>query len=320
MSLTDFFALFASGRDGDEERAYELKAKHLPSRVYKYRAPNENALRGVRESTVWLSAASFLNDPYESSLVIDSEGVLRHELRKTLLDDPPAGLSPVAARAIADAPDPLQALFDADRASGNDLTDGEAAALEEQFRGDARRTSLEQSAHLTALLQQRLHVCSFSTVPESLVMWAHYADSHRGFCIEYSLEGLSENHPVRQNLFPVRYADARTDVTADFERFAESGESEVSCNAPLLAVLHKSTHWSYEAEWRIVFHVESTRPGGSLAMPTPSAIYLGARMPDEYREQIIGAATSKSIPIYEMRLAARVFALESVPLSMPRKA
>lgn len=27
--------------------------------------------------------------------------------------------------------------------------------------------------------------CSFSTNPKNLLMWSHYADEHKGLCIEY---------------------------------------------------------------------------------------------------------------------------------------
>jgi hypothetical protein len=308
-----FYSLLAAPSDGDEDRAFELKSANLPSKVYTYRAPDGYALEGLRDSTVWLSAAARFNDPYDSSLFMDSLGALRYQVRKILLEDPPRGLTPADIQIIAHATDPLQAATDLLRGPQSDLTYEEALQLQRLLLGNARTHSLEMSGRFSALVQQAVKVCSFSTTLDSLVMWAHYADSHRGFCVEYSLESLPNAHPARQNIFPVRYSDIRYDLTRDFELFLESAHAEES-NHPLLAALNKSTHWSYENEWRLVMFDDSEKAGGRISMPIPSAVYLGSRMPREYRAEIVEAAQLKNIPLFEMGLAPNTFALKPTPI------
>jgi hypothetical protein len=50
---------------------------------------------------------------------------------------------------------------------------------------------------LSAVRQWRAvtKVSSSSEVSDSILMWSHYADNHRGFCVEYGLRGLASEHP-----------------------------------------------------------------------------------------------------------------------------
>ena len=52
-------------------------------------------------------------------------------------------------------------------------------------------------------------------------MWSHYADCHKGFCIEYDFSALEkiQNEPGPQ--------DAR-EINIDFKLSAESGSPEIS--------------------------------------------------------------------------------------------
>lgn len=73
---------------------------------------------------------------------------------------------------------------------------------------------------------------------DNLLMWAHYADSHKGVCIEYDLQT-----DINAFCFPkkVEYSD-------DYMRFnyVKNHEHVTDC------IFHKSSAWSYEDEYRIV--------------------------------------------------------------------
>jgi Protein of unknown function (DUF2971) len=82
-----------------------------------------------------------------------------------------------------------------------------------------------------------------SEVPDSLLMWAHYASSHTGVAIEFDAANAyfdSRRTPEDEfgHLKRVLYRDTRP-----------SG-SLTSMADELFTV--KSTHWSYEREWRIL--------------------------------------------------------------------
>ncbi len=57
---------------------------------------------------------------------------------------------------------------------------------------------------------------SSSGLPDNELMWAHYANSHKGFCIEYDIEKLydSEKLPFNVNKFDsITYSDTPPTVT-----------------------------------------------------------------------------------------------------------
>lgn len=82
-----------------------------------------------------------------------------------------------------------------------------------------------------------------SEVKDSLLMWAHYADSHCGFVVEFngqhpSFDARRGGSDEFRHLRRVIYRDTRPSGNAD----------EVADE--LFTV--KSSHWSYEREWRIL--------------------------------------------------------------------
>ena len=70
--------------------------------------------------------------------------------------------------------------------------------------------------------RKREKVCSFSAVNDSLLMWSHYGDNHRGFCIEYDLGTLSAEHFFCKNLYPVFYAKEFYSLRLFIEKLASA--------------------------------------------------------------------------------------------------
>lgn len=112
-----------------------------------------------------------------------------------------------------------------------------------------------------AKFQQRFSnevgVFSLTEVPNSTVMWAHYADRCRGIAYEFDTDDAFfspvSSLPVAAGLVPIRYADLRPQVTLlDFD----FGEEALSSRLLAMAFFTKSSEWSYEKEWRLVRPLE----------------------------------------------------------------
>lgn len=83
-------------------------------------------------------------------------------------------------------------------------------------------------------------------------MWSHYADSHKGFCIEYDLTKVDFNKN-QFVLFPVKYSHKRPPIPWT----SMLNNNETSINKKVLydiimSVLTKDDIWSYENEWRFI--------------------------------------------------------------------
>ena len=130
--------------------------------------------------------------------------------------------------------------------------------------------------------------------PANLLMWAHYADSHRGFVIEFNpgsqfFDRRITHDDELRHLRRVTYSTTRPSIViADTENFS--------------AFLIKGTDWSYEAEWRIMDGIQfaskiiGSGPEAIHLFAFPGAairsIIFGCRMPETKRTEITKIVTS----------------------------
>lgn len=129
-----------------------------------------------------------------------------------------------------------------------------------------------------------LRICSFSATPYSIVMWSHYGQNHRGFCIEYDTEAIAVSDPYKA-LFPVIYSEKCIDGT-DFIRRAFLNPRKVNLDYVTLSALLKSPEWKYEQEWRLVVSTLPDDENSFFEVPTPKRVFLGSLMDPSEREEI----------------------------------
>jgi hypothetical protein len=132
------------------------------------------------------------------------------------------------------------------------------------------------------LLLGRAGVYCLSAKNDNLLMWAHYGDSHRGYCLEFSAEPRGS---FFSNAEPVQYQEQYPVVKLfAADKLVWGKES----------LLTKSTDWKYEEEWRVT----SAQPG-HLNFPSENliAVILGCRISDTNRQQILAwnAARNSSV-------------------------
>jgi hypothetical protein len=114
-------------------------------------------------------------------------------------------------------------------------------------------------------VRARLAVLSLSEVRDSTLMWAHYADSHSGICIEFS---ASSNTPFFANTCRVEYSNA----VPVLSHYAHSSNEILRASR-----LTKDRGWSYEREGRSV-EIERGRCAKQFPVEHLTAVILGARI------------------------------------------
>lgn len=90
-------------------------------------------------------------------------------------------------------------------------------------------------------------VFSLSATWKSGLMWSHYADEHRGICIEYDTR--DQDHPT---LSPVDYRGPRALKASDLYRWKVQTNAEAERRIFETYFYTKSNEWRYEREWRQV--------------------------------------------------------------------
>lgn len=135
-----------------------------------------------------------------------------------------------------------------------------------------RRTLLTDRARATALIvkiseeifpeiNQRYRVYCLGPDVGNLLMWAHYANDHKGICLEFSLRNEVMCCALRCRYlreFPLMKAYSQTD------------------DDNLLLLLAKAEAWAYEKEYRLVAQERSVAiPGGGTLMTDNGLLQLG---------------------------------------------
>ena len=125
--------------------------------------------------------------------------------------------------------------------------------------------------------------------PESILMWSHYADGHKGICMVFDTSSYVDNEIGKHILRPVDY---------DLKILEPNFNSEVSEDEMQRAVeeamLRKAKFWDYEKEWRLLVAGE---PGNFSYYPIMKlkGIYLGSKISKEDKELIEKIAADKGI-------------------------
>lgn len=187
-----------------------------------------------------------------------------------------------------------------------------AKRLKDLPRADRRRKEAEirrrmkHPEELEQLYFQQMYsygLYCLSETCDNILMWAHYADNHQGFCLEFSNGDLrSSPFPVS---WPITYQEDRPivdmTVTTDDEKIDEILH---------LGLLTKSRDWVYEREWRVL---GGTGPR-EFSKGLLSAVIFGARMKPGDREQLLSWARQHPTPLEmrEARLSRDHFRLDIV--------
>ena len=170
-------------------------------------------------------------------------------------------------------------------------------------RADVERLLVDMEQKITSKMCETFLVGCLCTNFKNRLMWSHYADSHKGFCIEYDFSQMQELLP-----FPVFYSDERPLVPwkAALNNCPEN-ISEATA-ALMLGLLTKDDAWSYENEWRIL---SAATEDADIKMPPITCIYLGAEISESNRAKILKIARNLQIPLKQMKVDRGAYALHA---------
>ena len=164
---------------------------------------------------------------------------------------------------------------------------------QQEDHAKSREIIADLENNLIGAINKLFRVGCLCTNYKNSLMWSHYADSHRGFCVEYDFaEADMSTLP-----FPVVYSNIRPQVPWG-EALTKSPENTAKATSNLMiGLLTKDKCWEYENEWRFLMVASAST---SLKMPKISCIYLGALIEDKNRNKILQFARKHRIPVRQM--------------------
>lgn len=288
----------------------EALLEMMPKSLFRFRSCDDMHIDAFEKDAIYAVTADSFNDPYDTLLKYDMEGIRQYVERVMSIE----GL------------EQLKAFL----AQGNNLADEAKRTLPEGV-WDSLKAALQTTEDLTtlkdrieasklqalsqiSLLLPVLSVFSkrFSTIAcfsedvKSILMWSHYADSHKGFALEYDFRPTLAKPLERGMLYPVVYSDERYDaslyITWQFMHVMGFHSKNPDIMASSKVALHKSRVWEYEREWRIIDpgpH-DPIHPNPTVIHYMPVAIYYGENIDKDKQERLHQIAVAKGIKEFRM--------------------
>ena len=279
----------------DYELAFQLKEQHFPKSFYKYRKLNCKTIENISDNYLFLAEIASLNDPFECSLQLDNN----ESLRRTFSN--------------------INYREDFKRYFGKELTSDDIKRINKSqhpldtYSKICNEKNIPYNLTWDNLLEKvqkgweqilddsnkDIKICSFSELNDSLLLWSHYADEHKGICIEYDLENEDE---IRPFLYPIMYSDKIYKISCDdFRALRALGSS-----------LIKSKDWEYEAEWRLTILRQREVFSNKITVTNPKAVFLGTRFhlnTADIKGKLLDILEKKKVPVYQMKKHSEEFKL-----------
>lgn len=147
--------------------------------------------------------------------------------------------------------------------------------------------------------KQKLGIYSLSKTFSDELLWAHYANNHTGFCIEYDYETLLEQVTFC-NFYPLNVEYSEEPPQIEIDDVYSNDDKQIFKKIAGT----KSTCWAYEEELRIITDKSGEQDYNFSAV---TAIYFGFRMPEKDRDKIMFALKGRNITYYQITLKEKSY-------------
>ena len=304
----------------------------MPLSLYKYFPNTINPEDGrnysqeaLENNTVFLQQPSLFDDPYDCTVLVDEQEFARHRITHYaqlcgLTVSPEWDYSKIAYEFSCFLYEGIKAgkqmleLFPI-CPNSKDMVElqNEVFALslqadlyqlpptsniwEQMFYNAIHREYVDVHSNLI----QKFRVSCFTETPYSILMWSHYANNHKGFCIEYEVPTYTEPYVhLYHNLMPVIYGNQRVPILEQCTRVLQSPRvtPDILWDIYKYGLLMKSDEWRYQNEWRLISWDDLLSSDGhyNCRFFKIKKVYLGNRMDTKDRLRVIKICKDRQIP------------------------
>ena len=299
-----------------------------PKSLFHYRRCSEYTIEAFRENKIYFNTANNFNDPYDCLVYCDIDAISRNitnmiefpniqRLQRNInstefLNTKPVQMPQEKAEQLIET------------LKGKDLQIIVDSIPKESWGALAsilKDTVKELATSYKNYYQTEMPLVCLSEKYNNVLMWAHYADNHKGFVIEYDSNTLKTDCmqcPQGKDfttcpewkqvmLLPILYTNQRYDATQYIydntliKIFNMTGIKNVwqlkDDFAQYKINIFKQKSWAYEKEWRLQLYKTNR---DNFIKSKPAAIYLGCRISKCYEDILVKYAQEQHIRIYKM--------------------
>lgn len=241
-------------------------------------------LDALRKQKLWFSSPRYFNDPFDCVANINFEDVLYNNLQKTFYQ--------ICEENLADKLINL-----------------------EEFIGYRdwiiKRKSKIYAENIQKLIDS-MFICCFSEPYNlaSLRMWGHYANSHKGFCLEYDTKDICKMFNSFE-IMPILYNNEYSftipkDNKYDIRKFQ------------MELIYTKAYEWNYEKEWRLcIYNTDKMGVSGFLSPFTvPKSAFLGCKIENRLKKDLLEICFQMKITPYEVYMTPNTYKLNCRKIDM----
>lgn len=227
----------------------------IPQKLNKYYSVNDNLYNVISNHSCWFSKPSDFNDPFDCNLDVsigkNDEEVIDNMEKSSM----------------------LQLLREELSQKDDDVKIAGARLINKPHT--IKRIINEVHKYY---IDQNIGVFCLSEDPKNILMWSHYADSHKGICIEFDIKrgGFFYN-----NLLPVQYKKHYP----KFELSDYQKEENMMFTMHQQAICTKSVLWQYEKEWRVI--VDDGFGLKNFDKNDVTKVIFGAKISDDDRDSLM---------------------------------
>jgi Protein of unknown function (DUF2971) len=235
----------------------------------------------LRDQRIRFSSPAVLNDPFELKPHLKTIATIEYAeaRRKTVL-------AAIVKEEFALLPTLLREKFNEEELLEKIKSQSDAFA--EMFSSASEFLAPYLQTSMGKRLEELLGILCLSESATNLLMWAHYAEAHKGFVLQFDNSSsffdtrVSEEDELRQ-LRRVTYSSKRPSLVL----------SEVN---DMSSFMTKSIDWQYEREWRMILPLDNASCVRQIGedvihlfdIPASSitSVILGCRMLDAKKREI----------------------------------
>lgn len=192
--------------------------------------------------------------------------------------------------------------------------------LEDQARVFANPSDTEDLARRLLLQHAELRVACFSAKSDSILMWSHYAEQHRGVVLGFRPKAFPA-HPFGP-LKKVRYLKHLPEICSAHDHAASvvyGIDPNYSRDEAEKVVLGKYEDWEYEQEWRFVLRTTPEDRGEWEDLEFPAeglvSVSLGVRTDTAQARELFALALriNRDAKLHAFGVHPHMFALVELP-------
>lgn len=326
---------------GYEEFSYQCRL-HMPKKFYKY-FPNKGfttdngivqnySIQALKDNTVYMQSPNNFDDFYDSDIYVDYEKYEKLRLieycrRCNITIEEKETINEIGNAFLKEIEKSLNKNKCYDYIFSK-APDSEFEKLENELICKSLFFEMQNTSDLGKAvskiicqeysdfmeeIKNTFRISCFTTTPYSQLMWGGvYSDCHRGFCLEYTVLPNDEKYKdIFYNLFPMIYCKTRTDITN--ELIAARGKNlsiQDLWNIYFHGALRKSMDWAFQNEWRLLLPLGRNAENYNIKFYPITKVFLGSRMPDDKRMQIIDICKELNIPYVCVRKNPLLFEMQ----------